>query len=217
MSSVYWPRPVRKRASSRRLTDWPMKPWGAFMACLLDAHGLGALLDRLDDVLVAGAAAEVAVEPAADLLFGGGRVVLHQVDRAHHHARRAEAALQPVAVVEGHLHRVQLAVLRRQALDGGDLGAMHLCGQHVAGLHRLAIDVHGAGTALRRVAADVRAGEAQVLAQELDEQGRWRDLACDRRAVHLECDDQTHVASCGAAGLRSATSRTSGTASEGPC
>src|SRR5439155_27060606 len=103
MSSVYWPRPVRKRASSRRLTDWPMNPWGAFMAFVSsNAHGLGALLDRLDDVLVARAAAEVAIEPFADLGFGGVRVVLHQVDRAHHHARRAEAALQPMALVEGH-------------------------------------------------------------------------------------------------------------------
>src|SRR4026208_18830 len=102
MSSVYWPRPVRKRASSLRSTDRPMKPGvGAFTACSSSlAHRGGAGLHGLDDVLMAGAAAQVAVEPVADGGFARRVVVLHEVDRAHHHAGRAEAALQAVALLE---------------------------------------------------------------------------------------------------------------------
>jgi hypothetical protein len=58
-----------------------------------------------------------------------------------------------------------------QALDGGHAGAVCLHRQHVAGLHRAAVQVDGAGAALGGVAAHVRAGEAQLLAQELDEKG----------------------------------------------
>src|SRR5688500_2793703 len=114
MSSVYWPRPVRKRASSRRVTLWPTNgAWGAFMSFPL-LHGRGALRHGLDDVVVAGAAAQVAVQAGADLFLCGTVVVLHQVHRAHHHARGAEAALQAVAVAERGLHRVQGAVLGGQ-------------------------------------------------------------------------------------------------------
>ena len=39
-----------------------------------------------------------------------------------------------------------------------------------------AVDMHDAGAALRRVAADMRAGQAEILAQELDEQRAGLDL-----------------------------------------
>src|SRR6185295_20064387 len=111
MSSVYWPTPVRKRASSRRRTDWPVNACGAFMSSRpRSGHLLRRLDDGAHDVLVAGAAAHVAFEALADLRLARAVVVLHEVDRAHHHARRAEAALQPVALVERDLHRVQRAV-----------------------------------------------------------------------------------------------------------
>src|SRR6202012_2382486 len=56
-------------------------------------HRLGAGGDRQHDVLIAGAAAEVAFELLADHLVG--QVVplaMDQVDRGHDHAGRAEAA-----------------------------------------------------------------------------------------------------------------------------
>ena len=42
------------------------------------------------------------------------------------------------------------------------VGAVGLDGEHRAALHRLAVDVDGARAARRRVAADVRAGEAEA-------------------------------------------------------
>src|SRR5215218_2442716 len=69
-------------------------------------HLAGRVLDRLDDVLIAGAAAEVALDALADLFLGRGRVVLQQVHGRHDHAGRAEPALEPVLLPEAALDRV---------------------------------------------------------------------------------------------------------------
>src|SRR5262249_14192829 len=139
--------------------------------------------DRADDVLVAGAAAEVALEAEPDVLVGElPTATPDEVDRVHDHARRAEPALQAVVLPEGLLHRVQLAVLGH-ALDGGDGGAVRLDGQHRAGLHRAAVEVDRAGPALARVAPDLRPGEAEPVTQVVDEQGAWLDLRLPLDAV----------------------------------
>src|SRR5512135_1444959 len=75
--------------------------------------------DRPDDVLVAGAPADLAGDDLPDLRLVRVRVAVEQPARGHHHARRAETALQAVALDETLLHRVKLAVLL-QALDGTD-------------------------------------------------------------------------------------------------
>ena len=51
-----------------------------------------------------------------------------------------------------------------QALDRRDLGAVGLSGQHGAALHRLAVQLHGARAAVGGVAADVGAGQAELVA-----------------------------------------------------
>ena len=79
-------------------------------------HRLGGGADRDDDVLVPGAATEVALDRVADLVVGRIRVTVEQVDGGHDHARRAEAALQAVLLPEGRLHRMEL-VTRGEPLD----------------------------------------------------------------------------------------------------
>src|SRR5262249_48710642 len=72
------------------------------------AHGPGAGRNRFDDVVIAGAAAQVAFElPADGLLVEIVAVAVHDIDCGHDHAGRAEAALQAVIVAERLLHRVQ--------------------------------------------------------------------------------------------------------------
>src|SRR5262245_60112986 len=94
---------------------------------------LGRPEHRLDDVLVPGAPAEVAGQGPADLLLGGVRIPLEQGFRGEHHARRAEAALQAVLVLEPLLYGVQLA-RPAESLHGGDLVAIGLNGEHRAAL-----------------------------------------------------------------------------------
>src|SRR5688500_10455546 len=73
--------------------------------------------DRLDDVHVAGAAADVALDCRPRLLLGRLRVLLEQRRRAHQHPRRAVAALERVMGRERLLQLAQLAVRRREPLD----------------------------------------------------------------------------------------------------
>src|SRR3546814_14647465 len=74
----------------------------------------------------------------------------------------------------------------RQALDRGDLGAVGLHRQQRTGLGGVAVDVDDAGAALAGVAADMGPGQAQVLAQELNEKSAGLDLARHLLAVRSE-------------------------------
>src|ERR1041384_918855 len=135
----------------------------------------GGMLDRLDDVHVARATADVAADGPPDLVLGGIRVALEQRVRDEHHARRAEPTLQAVLLVEARLDGRQ-ASPACEAFDGGDGAPARLHCQLGAGLDRLAVDEHRAGAAARGVAPDVRAGEAQVGAQEVDQQHARLDV-----------------------------------------
>src|SRR5580698_6325452 len=61
-----------------------------------------------DDVLVAGAAAQIAGNADADVLLGRVRIVAQQLDQRGQDARRAEAALQAMIVAKRLLQRMQL-------------------------------------------------------------------------------------------------------------
>ncbi len=131
---------------------------------------LGGPLDRLDDVLVARAAAQVARDHVAGLLVRGAGVVLQPGVDGGQEARRAEAALEPVALGERLLHRAERAVGVGEPLDGGDLEALRGDREHQAGAHRPAVDQDRAGAADAVLAADVGAGEAEVVAQRVGQQ-----------------------------------------------
>ena len=181
MSATKRPRPVTKRGSSlvRRLRADVAEPMAAWQCAHLASLGqaLGGERDRIDDLLVAGAAAQVAADRLADLLLGRPRVGVEQRLRRDQHARRAVAALQRVRLAEAVLQHAQRAVGLRQALDRGDAVAVRLHREHQAGAHRLAVEHDRARAADAVLAADVRAGEAQILAQPVDEREPRRHLA----------------------------------------
>src|SRR5258708_6595720 len=108
-SSMKLPRPRTSRGSSLRFIEWPRPLTSGIFTSRFGRHGVGRHLHGLDDVDVAGAAAQVARDAPADLVLARVRVVLEQGDRAEHHAWRAEPALQAVLVDKGGLHRVQRA------------------------------------------------------------------------------------------------------------
>ena len=92
------------------------------------------------------------------------RLALQHADRQHQEARRAEAALQRVMVDECLLHRVQLVRPCASPSTVRMCAALGLHGEHQAGAHRLAVDQHRAGAAHAVLAADMRAGEAAIVA-----------------------------------------------------
>lgn len=96
-------------------------------------------------------------------------LAMHKIDRSHDHARRTEAALQPVMLAEGFLHRMQRRAVGGKPLNGPDLMPVRHHRQRCAGLNGLAVEMdHTRRTA--GVAADMRAGQPKILTQELNEQ-----------------------------------------------
>src|SRR5438067_385974 len=141
---------------------------------------------RVDDGLVAGAAAVVAGDVRADLLAIGLCAGAEQILSGHQHAGRAEAALQRVALVEGLLQRRELLGIR-EAFDRFDRAAIGLHGEHQAAAHDLAVDAHGARATHAVLAADVRAGEAELIAQKVDQMLPRGDAASQASAVDRQC------------------------------
>jgi hypothetical protein len=70
----------------------------------------------------------------------------------------------------------------------GDGGAVALHREDGAGLDAVAAHMDDAGAALAGVAADMRAGQAQLFAQQLDQQRARFDLDLVLSAVHRQRD-----------------------------
>src|SRR6266581_3054515 len=191
MSSTNRPWPVISSASSLRSIGAPIPRSARSSVRAISAHlRSGGGLDRRDDVLIPGAAAEVALEAFADLPLRRVRITLEDGRRGDDHPGRAEAALERVMLVERLLQGMEGAVLG-EPLDCRHLVAVGLDGEHGARLDGLAVEQHNAGTAVRRVASDVGAGEAQLVAQEVNEERARLDLTfvvapVDRDANGLE-------------------------------
>src|SRR5688572_15543460 len=126
-------------------------------------------LNGSHDVLVTGTAAEVSREGDTDIVVRGVRVVAQEADEAHQEARRAKPALQSVALPKCLLQRMQ-ALAVSEALDGQDLGGIDLDGEEKTRAHRRAVDYNRARATHTVLAPEVRAGQAQLVAQEVGEE-----------------------------------------------
>ncbi len=89
------------------------------------------------------------------------------MDGGHEHARGAEPALQSVAVAEGLLERVQGAFAVGQPFDGLEVSTLGLNGEHQAGPGRTLIDQDRAGAAHTVFAAEVGAGQPEMLPERV--------------------------------------------------
>src|SRR4029078_13053045 len=163
-------------------------------------------LHGLEDVPVAGAAADVALQRLLDLVLGRARVLTQQRGRGYQHPRRAVAALESVMLVEGLLQRRQLLALA-EPLDGLDARAVRLDGEEHAALDERAVEDHRAGAAVAGVATDVAAGEVEVVAEEMDEELARLDVALVRRPVDGDRDVHQRAAASSAARVASTSER----------
>ena len=98
------------------------------------AHRPRRHVHRVEDLLVPGAAAEVARERLADLVLASGPGAPKEILRRDDEPGRAEAALHRARLRECRLHRVQLAA-RREPLHGHDLVPVRLRREHEARAH----------------------------------------------------------------------------------
>src|SRR5215469_7989470 len=147
--------------------------------------------DRVDDVLIASAPAEIALEPGTDAFLRRPRLAPEQFQRAHDHSRCAEPALQGVILAKRGLHRMLGITWLAQALDRIDRRSVRLNGQDRARLHSGAVEVHSARAALGRVATDMRTGDAEVIAQKVHKQLPGINLSLPPLAVNGDGDAMT--------------------------
>src|SRR5262245_24181737 len=146
-----------KRGSSLRFIRWPMpqtfsgvvtRGWsvvstraeapsgGADMLCVRSfrigmlalPQLLGRVLHGFHDLVVAGAAAQVARDAAPDLVVGRALVLGQRRRGRHEHSGSTEAALQAVLLPETLLQRVELAAVG-QALHRTEVRAVGLDGE----------------------------------------------------------------------------------------
>jgi hypothetical protein len=84
--------------------------------------------------------------------------------------------LKPVVLEESGLHRMKLAVFR-ESFDGGDFILLVHHREGEAGIDAPSVHVHGAGAALPVIASFLRAEEAEIFPQRVEQ--RQRDSICN--------------------------------------
>src|SRR3712207_3381816 len=148
-------------------------------------------MDRVEYLLVAGAAAEVAGQCLPDLGVGRVRIAPEQVVGGNYKPWRAEPALHPSGLDERYLHRVE-ALAVGYPFDGDDLAALGLAGEHQARADEHAVEVDRAGPALALLAGVLRPGEPESFAQDVEEALALPDaFGLPDLAVHLELEPHT--------------------------
>ena len=166
------------------------RPDGATRGCLgrtLRGQPAGHVHDRIDDLVVAGAAAQHAADAVGDLGARRRRRAVEQVGCGHQHAGSADAALRG-AVLQERAAQALGQPARANAFDGLDRRAAGLRRRHQAGAHLLAVEEHGAGAAVARLAADLGSGEAELVAQRVGKRCERSGDSRDRPPVQREAD-----------------------------
>jgi hypothetical protein len=147
-------------------------------------------LNGCDDVGISRAAADVAAHILANVGRSFGVALLDASDRRHDLARRAETALECVMLDERFLHRMQIAEVTLKTLDRRNLCVLRTCGKHEAGEDAATIDVDCAGAALPLIAAFLRAWQARMIVDCIEETRSGVEYQAAQLAIDLERQGQ---------------------------
>jgi hypothetical protein len=154
-------------------------------------HFRGCGFNGFNDVLVARAAAEIALESVPDIVPRGVGIAPEQLIGCDNHAGRAEAALQAVFLPKALLQRVQIAI-GPQAFNGGDFCTVSLDGKQGAGFCGLPVQQHGAGAAQGSFATNVGSRKPCNFTKVMHQQHARLNVVLTPRAVYVDSD--SHLA-----------------------
>jgi len=115
-------------------------------------------------------------------------MLLKQVHGRDDHSRCADAALSAAMFDECLLDCMQLSFAGRDTFDGFDLAILHLRDGHEATVHDLAVDSHRARAAFAFAASLLCSGQAELLAQDIQQTLHRKRLQRQRLAIHLTVD-----------------------------
>src|SRR6266850_3208613 len=158
------------------------------------AHPPGRQLHRLEDLDVAGAAAQIAGQSLADLLARRLGPRVEERLRGAQDPRSAVAALRGAELRERQLQRMG-ARTDREPLDREDRTILALEAEDQARQLRPAVEEHRAGAALAQLAAVLGPGQAEILAQDLEQRLVRREGDLLRLSVDVEA--QVHLGATG--------------------
>src|SRR5262249_2729015 len=187
ISLVYLACPVTRAMASTRGVTWPMVVKGR-TASLTPHPLLCASGDHsLDDGIIVRAATEIPDEGLLHLrrIWPGDRV--EPCGGRHELTRRAKPTLWGIVIDEGLLQWRQPSVVRQT------LNRLHVCPigpdrELTAGIHRLTVHQHGAGTTFAAVTADFGAGEIKLVTEQFHQGPAVLHLDAMTDAVHGKSD-----------------------------
>ena len=152
---------------------------------------VGGCEHRLHDLPVARAPAEHAAERVEHFRLGRWAEAAEQGARGHEHARCADPALRGAVLVKRLLQTARHAV-RRQSFHGGDRSVRDLPQRHEARADLFTVEENRARAAVSRVAADLGAGQSEIVAEHAAEACRRRSAGLDRLAVDAKAEAVGH-------------------------
>src|SRR5439155_10024526 len=142
---------------------------------------------RGHDLVVPGAAAEIAGKPVADLVLGRVRRLREEGPRGHQEAGGADATLERGGLQESLLERMERLALGH-ALDGLDLLPVRLAAKHEARADEPAVQRDAAGAAVAGGATFLAAREMQRVAEHVEQRLLGLAEELDRVPVHRRFD-----------------------------
>src|SRR5206468_1371622 len=143
---------------------------------------LGRHPDRLDDLVVTGAPAEIPEHPLPDLRLARVRIRVEERLGRHDLARGADAALKSAGVDERLLDGMESLVLG-EALDGRDRAAVREDRQRDAGADHLAVEKNGARAADADAAPFLGAREPEIVPEAVEERAVGGNLHVVRFSI----------------------------------
>src|SRR5262249_5625786 len=150
------------------------------------SHRRGSAHHRADHTDVATTAAEVAGQRLLHLGLRGPAILLEKGLRRHDHAHGAVPALLRLLRDERRLDRVR-ALGRAEPFDRGDRAADGAAHWYRARADGLAVEMDGARAALAEPAPELRPGQSEVVAEDVEQRRRGIvDLDAPRRPVYLK-------------------------------
>ena len=148
--------------------------------------------DRLDDLWVGRAAAEITREIVSDLIVVGVGVLVEELLCHQDEPGCAKTALKRAGFDEGLLDRIELST-GPEMFDGDDVGAIGRSSEKQTTRDRESVDQYRAAAAQTLTTALTRAEEIEFALQQLDEIVVLLGLGCDLFTVEREMNGPGHV------------------------
>jgi len=146
---------------------------------------LARVLNRLDDLLIAAAAAKISCQIVSDLLLRGLWTLVEQRFGRKNKTGGAVAALKRSEIHKRLLQRMH-RILFTQPFDGQDFTAINIQGQHRAGAHRFAVYEQSARAADLNIAAKLGAREPKLITDHVEKRRTRLDFDVTLKAIDEE-------------------------------